>query len=430
MKALEAHVANLKEECTDAKELVSHLSSVSKLITSSITCPGVGELKLATPSNICHANGITCTWRCSGVAQIFATGEKYGHYQAILNVPKSNVDEGRAYCEEHCIRDIHCVGFTHHQEHGECLLKMDVLNGDFSPEPGSWVAGAGAEFNFYACYIIERVDLANRFRDQDNPVVSQAALSAFWWDHNKAPDPGPGGFLFHYDGLDASAKDFMENVGSEASEVRGVEPVLATAPQNLKIDKCGCPPGMGWELNKKICQAGEITSPEEGACCGEDSLPGKDEDGKPFCVDACACAPGLAWRSDAQICTDTDALGEKEETTHFEGSCCFAGKIPQQDPDTKTTICLDSCGCGPGNGWSGDRRQCEAGKTTNADEADCCNDGKVPGLENDRRSICESVSHWEEKKEGKQLRGPRPSATLRAAARKDAPKRSGTIYLG
>lgn len=355
LSQLKTRVTQEKRECTDARELESHLNSVADLIAATIDCPGIGDVSLPTPTDVCHTNGLTCSWSCSAAGQIFATGEIYGQYKTLLNAPVENVLAGRAFCEEHCVKDISCVGFTHHADHGECLLKLDVIDGTFSPA-ASYNTGSGGAVQFNACFLRERVALVNRFRDTNHPKLDHQDIASFWAEHNKAQDAVEH---FHPEGFDEVVAEFLAGLGSTVTKV---EPQVASLPVKTEVDGCGCSTGTGWCSQHQACCAGETTSPAEQQCCATGKNPVGSE-GAPSCVDSCGCGAAEGWGSQA-MCE------AGEETSQFEEDCCFLGKAPLLRDGQD--VCMDECGCEGNQGWSSFRRQCEVGKTTTAYERAVC----------------------------------------------------------
>ena len=233
---LKGHVAHLKQECTDAVELQQHLKAVAKLITTTIDCPGIAELSLATPTDVCHTNGITCSWKCSDEGSIFQVGGFYGRYVSILNVPKDTELEGRAYCEKQCVKDVHCVGFTHVVNFGECHLKLDVLHefdtNGLDKDCQEWEEGAGGTVTD------EEPELS------ETPVLTQVdscgcPTGTGWCSEHQECEAGGTTELFE-----------AECCGETKIPTR----VLAGNGTSVSCyDGCSCAPGQGWSTEEGAC---------------------------------------------------------------------------------------------------------------------------------------------------------------------------------
>lgn len=407
LEVLRARIAATKQECTEVAAFVPSLSALTDLIAQTAHCPGIGSLNLDLPSGICHTNGITCTWDCSDHGQIFAVGEKYGHYKTALNVPREGEVEGRALCEEACIQDTHCVGFSHFVENGECSLKYDVLGGQFSPLPKK----AHSNKIFYACFVKERVNLVNEFRDKDHPQLSHHAITAFWAEKNAIAEGLPLEFMSQ--GLDLNAKRLLEVSGHVVNQKvdwgkEGLasdferSKVISSLPEKTGVDACGCPDGTGFDSEYYFeCYEGEAgfqwdsTSAGEARCCEQGKWPlaevGDHEAKKPpTCMDFCGCQPGEGWSLEEEKCVPG------EVTDAFEDECCFMGfgaysveqmksspnrtvfplKMPQRWPDTGVRVCADACGCTTGSAFR--RGRCQEGYFTTKWTVECCALGRVP----------------------------------------------------
>merc|ERR550514_480881 len=243
-----------------------HLGAVAELVGSTAPCPGVSGLHLPTPKGVCHTNGLTCSWSCSDEGSIFKSGLHYGRYETITNCPKANEVEGRAFCEKHCVRDVHCVGFTFHVGAGECLLMLDVLDAEFSPAPA-----LAQEHLVYSCFIHERQALVDKFRDPAMPTLDQSNLGDHWYEENSGGENALADENFYNCGLDEQCEKLCDQHTSSTdtalSQEFWQEPDLAPDPQRTEIDACGCAPSTGWCAEDGMCEAGQLTDAEEAACC-------------------------------------------------------------------------------------------------------------------------------------------------------------------